>query len=84
VNKAPLPHPVALASSPAERFECIAADLKSLNEVIRERLHSEVTLIQTVAEYIIAAGGKRLRPVILAWLVERCGVMHRLTGTLYF
>lgn len=70
MNKAPLPHPVALASSPAERFECIAADLQSLNEVIRERLHSEVALIQTVAEYIIAAGGKRLRPVILC-LVSR-------------
>ncbi|MGA1270843.1 MAG: polyprenyl synthetase family protein [Burkholderiaceae bacterium] len=48
----------------------MAADLKSLNEVIRERLHSEVALIQTVAEYIIAAGGKRLRPVILC-LVSR-------------
>ena len=70
MNRAPLPHPLVLATSPAERFECIAADLRSLNEVIRERLHSEVALIQTVAEYIIAAGGKRLRPIILC-LVSR-------------
>lgn len=70
MNNAPLPRPVALASSPSERFGFVAADIQSLNEIIRERLHSEVALIQTVAEYIIAAGGKRLRPVILC-LVSR-------------
>jgi octaprenyl-diphosphate synthase len=33
--------------------------------VIRERLRSEVVLVNTVADYIVGAGGKRLRPVML-------------------
>lgn len=56
------------ASSPADRFHFVAADLRSLDAVIRERLHSDVVLIRTVAEYIIGAGGKRLRPAVLCLL----------------
>ncbi|MGQ0749213.1 MAG: octaprenyl diphosphate synthase [Betaproteobacteria bacterium] len=43
----------------------IAADMEAVDRVIRSRLHSEVTLIRQVAEYIISGGGKRLRPALL-------------------
>jgi len=43
----------------------IAADLARVDEVIRQRLDSDVVLIRTVAEYIVAAGGKRLRPALV-------------------
>jgi octaprenyl-diphosphate synthase len=43
----------------------LAADMQSVDQVIRERLHSEVALIRQVAEYIIGGGGKRLRPALV-------------------
>ena len=36
-----------------------------VNQVIQQRLTSEVPLVSTISDYIIAAGGKRLRPVLL-------------------
>jgi octaprenyl-diphosphate synthase len=43
----------------------VAQDMARVDAVIRERLSSDVTLIRTVAEYIIAGGGKRLRPALV-------------------
>jgi octaprenyl-diphosphate synthase len=43
----------------------IAADMDAVNSVIRQRLHSEVALVNQIAEYIISAGGKRIRPVLV-------------------
>jgi octaprenyl-diphosphate synthase len=40
-------------------------DMHAVDEVIRQRLHSEVVLIRQVAEYIINSGGKRLRPALV-------------------
>jgi len=54
----------------ADLFPALAPDLAQTDRVIRERLGSEVALINTVADYIIGAGGKRLRPVLLL-LVSR-------------
>lgn len=42
----------------------IRPDMAQLNEVIRSTLHSEVPLVNQIAEYLISAGGKRLRPAI--------------------
>ena len=39
----------------------IAADMEAVNTVIRARLQSEVALVNQIAEYIISAGGKRIR-----------------------
>ena len=39
--------------------------MRAVDAVIRQRLSSEVPLIEQIGEYIISAGGKRLRPVIL-------------------
>ncbi|MBE0625652.1 MAG: octaprenyl diphosphate synthase [Burkholderiales bacterium] len=43
----------------------IDADMCAVDAMIRRRLESDVALIRQVAEYIIASGGKRLRPAIL-------------------
>lgn len=45
--------------------ELIAADMGEVNQVIRNKLHSEVALVNQIAEYIISAGGKRIRPVLV-------------------
>ena len=41
------------------------ADMAAVDALIRRRLASDVVLINQVAEYIIGAGGKRLRPMLL-------------------
>ena len=45
--------------------QLLSADMRAVDRVIRERLHSEVALIRQVAEYIIGSGGKRLRPALV-------------------
>lgn len=45
--------------------EFLAADMEAVDRVIRLRLKSEVALVGQVADYIIASGGKRLRPALL-------------------
>lgn len=44
--------------------------MRAMDAVIRARLVSEIALVNQVAEYIIQAGGKRLRPALL-FLVTR-------------
>lgn len=39
--------------------------MAAVDRVIRERLNSEVVLIRTIGDYIIGAGGKRLRPALV-------------------
>ena len=43
----------------------IDPDMKAVDAVIRQRLHSDVVLVRQVAEYIIQSGGKRLRPALV-------------------
>jgi len=57
-----------LSTQPASQnniISTIAADMEAVNDVIRQRLHSEVALVNQIAEYIISAGGKRIRPVLV-------------------
>jgi octaprenyl-diphosphate synthase len=39
-----------------------AADMSDVDKVIRQRLSSDVTLINQISSYIVGAGGKRIRP----------------------
>ncbi len=41
------------------------ADMAAVDTLIRRRLASDVVLVNQVAEYIVGAGGKRLRPMLL-------------------
>ncbi len=43
----------------------INEDMRAVDAVIRKSLHSEVVLINQVADYIINSGGKRLRPALV-------------------
>ena len=51
----------------------IAADMEAVNGVIRQRLQSDVALVNQIAEYIINAGGKRIRPVLVLLLANAYG-----------
>lgn len=48
-------------------------DMKAMDAVIRARLDSEVVLIRTIGEYIVAAGGKRMRPAMLLMVARALG-----------
>ncbi len=48
----------------------LAADMSAVDQVIRARLHSEVSLINQVGEYIVNGGGKRLRPALVVLSAE--------------
>jgi len=53
-------------SSPLDAIQsCILEDIKAVNTVIQHSLHSDVTLVNQVAHYIINSGGKRLRPILV-------------------
>ncbi len=41
-----------------------ASEMDQVNALIRQRLGSDVVLINQIAEHIVAAGGKRLRPLL--------------------
>ncbi len=51
----------------------VAADMKRVNEIILARMHSKVPLIPELAGHIIAAGGKRLRPMLTLAAARLCG-----------
>jgi octaprenyl-diphosphate synthase len=53
----------------------VAEDLGRVDALIRRRLDSDVVLVRQVAEYLVASGGKRLRPALL---LLACGALgHR-------
>jgi octaprenyl-diphosphate synthase len=68
--------------------EPIAADMDAVNSVIRRQLHSEVPLVNQIADYIISAGGKRLRPVLVLLAARACGYQgthhHNLAAVVEF
>ena len=68
--------------------EAIADDLRAVDEVIHRRLTSEVVLIRQIADHIIGAGGKRLRPTLLILSARACryqgGDHHELAAVIEF
>jgi octaprenyl-diphosphate synthase len=50
-----------------------APDMAAVDALIRRRLASDVVLVNQVAEHIVAAGGKRLRPMLLLLAARALG-----------
>ncbi|GAB3103687.1 polyprenyl synthetase family protein [Lysobacter terrae] len=61
----PAPRPAAPLPDLATIQALARDDMAAVDALIRNRLASDVVLINQVAEYIIGAGGKRLRPMLL-------------------
>src|SRR5450432_1092170 len=51
----------------------VTADFEAVDKVVKQRLHSKVALVDQVATYIIYAGGKRLRPLLVLLAARACG-----------
>ena len=57
---------LARAAPDLTAIQALAApDMTAMDALIRRRLASDVVLVNQVAEYIVGAGGKRLRPMLL-------------------
>ena len=53
--------------------QLVGEDLKAVNQLIVDRMHSPVALIPQLAGHIVAAGGKRLRPMLTLAASRMCG-----------
>ncbi len=53
--------------------DLVGDDLKAVNQLIVDRMHSPVALIPQLAGHIVAAGGKRLRPMLTLAAARMCG-----------
>ena len=66
----------------------IEADLEAVNCIIRQQLHSDVALVGRIADYIIHAGGKRIRPILVLLMAGAFGYRgnehHTLAATIEF
>jgi octaprenyl-diphosphate synthase len=72
----PLPAEVPAGNSGglsiAEVRELVAEDLAHLDRCIVASLDSEVSLVNQVARYIVAGGGKRMRPLLVLLAARAC------------
>src|SRR5210317_1116321 len=57
----------------------VASEFEQVNQLIVEQLHSDVPMVENVGHYIVDAGGKRLRPLLVllsAAALGGCGAAH--------
>jgi octaprenyl-diphosphate synthase len=52
----------------------VEADFLAVDKFIVDQLHSDVLLVENIGHYIVQAGGKRLRPLLVLLSARCCGV----------
>jgi octaprenyl-diphosphate synthase len=86
----PLDPGVALVSGSSEHdgedalsalVSLVQAEMEACNRVILARMDSPVALIPQLAAHIVAAGGKRLRPLLTLAAARLCGYPGKTDGT---
>lgn len=55
----------------------VAEDVKAVDELILQRLESDVSLIDQIGHYIVSGGGKRLRPLTVLLAARACHYQGR-------
>ncbi|MCP5140936.1 MAG: octaprenyl diphosphate synthase [Zoogloeaceae bacterium] len=51
----------------------VAEDLRAVDDLIHNRLRSDVVLVNQLGAYIVNSGGKRLRPLLVVLAARACG-----------
>jgi octaprenyl-diphosphate synthase len=64
-------------ASPDLRIDPLTASMQEVDATIRERLASRVALIDQISNYIISAGGKRIRPRLVLLFAQALGFQGR-------
>lgn len=66
----------------------IAKDMSAVDAAIRAQLFSHVPLVSQIADYIVSAGGKRIRPALVLMMANAWGYQgsdhHRLAAVIEF
>ena len=69
-------------------YEPVAGDFAAVNQLILDQLHSRVPLVEKIGHYIISAGGKRLRPLVVLLSARACDAhgpdQHKLATIIEF
>jgi octaprenyl-diphosphate synthase len=73
----PSSEPPTNGAPPAAALVLMAADMLEVDSVIRHRLASDVAMINQIAHYIISAGGKRIRPMLVLLFSNALGFAGR-------
>ncbi len=79
---------VTSTSTPASYRQLVAADMAEVDQVIHRRLASKVALVNQISHYIVSAGGKRVRPMLLLLIAgalgNRSAERHELAAVVEF
>ena len=58
-------------------FQSVDKDFADVDQLIGQSLTSAIPLVEQIATYLIAAGGKRLRPLLVLLCAKACGYEGR-------
>lgn len=53
--------------------QVVARDFERVNQLIIDQLHSDVGLVENIGHYLVEAGGKRLRPLLVLLCTKALG-----------
>jgi len=53
--------------------QVVKSEFEQVNELIIRQLHSDVGLVENIGQYIVDAGGKRLRPLLVLLIAKSFG-----------
>jgi octaprenyl-diphosphate synthase len=67
------PTSIPTLTSPPDPIRLMAAEMEEVDAVIQQRLASKVVLINQISHYIISAGGKRIRPMLVLLFANALG-----------
>ncbi len=56
-----------------EIYAVVSNEFQAVNDTIIKQLHSGVGLVEDIGHYIVEAGGKRLRPLVVLLSAQACG-----------
>lgn len=45
-------------------YDIVASEFNAVNALIYRQLHSDVALVEDISQYLVASGGKRVRPLV--------------------
>ena len=80
--------PTSLTFTASSAAALVAPDMQEVDRVIEHRLRSDVALINQIAHYIVSAGGKRIRPMLVLLFSGALGfsgpAKHELAATVEF
>ncbi len=72
-----MPRSLLVAPSMQQIRALVSGEFAAVNQVIIEQLHSKIPLVENIGHYIVDAGGKRLRPLLVLLSAGCLGEIRR-------